>query len=66
MRDSAHSVASDSIREELLSVIQGAGAFRHFKATLRHRVESASFTFRTEALRQIALDWCEENQVGWQ
>jgi hypothetical protein len=66
MRDFAHSVASDSIREELLSAIQGAGAFRHFKATLRHRVESAWFTFRTEALRQIALDWCEENQVGWQ
>jgi hypothetical protein len=67
MRDFSHSVASDSIREELLSAIHGAGAFRHFKAALRrHRIESAWFTFRTEALKQIALDWCQENHVGCQ
>jgi hypothetical protein len=67
MQDFSHSVASDRVREDLLNAIHGAGAFRHFKDTLRrHRIESAWFTFRAEALGQIALDWCEENHIGWQ
>jgi hypothetical protein len=54
MRDFAHSLASDSIPEELPSAIHGTGAFRHFKTTPRqHRVESAWFTFRTEALNRV-------------
>jgi|SRR5579864_4540828 len=66
MEDFARSVESDRIREELLRAIHGAGAFRYFKDTLRrHNIESAWFAFRTEALRQIAIDWCEENQIVW-
>jgi hypothetical protein len=67
MRDFARSVGSDCIREDLLSAIHGAGAFRNFKDMLRrHGIESAWFAFRTDALKQIALDWCEENQIIWQ
>ena len=63
----SRSVESDRIRQDLLNVIHGPGAFRHFKLELRrHGIESAWFTFRTETLRQIALDWCEENHIGWQ
>jgi len=55
---------SDSIREDLLNAIHGPGAFRSFKDTLqRHSIESSWFAFRTEALKQIALGWCEENQI---
>ncbi len=57
MEDFSRSVEHDRIREELLRAIQGAGAFRCFKDTLRrHRIEAAWFAFRTEALRQIAID----------
>jgi hypothetical protein len=67
MRDFSRSVESDKIREELLQAFHGAGAFRNFKDTLRrHRIESAWFAFRAEALRQIALRWCEENHIVWQ
>jgi hypothetical protein len=66
MRDFSHSVTSDRIRGELLKAIHGAGAFRHFKAVLRrYRMESAWFTFRTAALKQIALDWCQENHISF-
>jgi len=66
MQDFSRSVESDGIREDLLRAIHGAGAFRNFKDTLqRHRIESAWFAFRTEALRQIALNWCEENRIVW-
>jgi hypothetical protein len=51
-------------REDLLNAIHGPGAFRNFKDTLRrHGIESSWFAFRTEALKQIALGWCEENQI---
>ena len=67
MKDFAFSVESDSIREDLLRAIQGAGAFQKFKDALRqHGIESGWFTFRAEALRQIALSWCEENQIDWE
>lgn len=60
MQDFSHSVESDRTREDLLHAIHGAGAFRNFKDTLRrHRIESAWFAFRTEALSQIALNWCD-------
>jgi Uncharacterised protein family (UPF0158) len=67
MRDFSNSVALERVREDLLNAIHGAGAFRHFKDTLRrHRIESAWFTFRAQALKQIALDWCEEHHIRWQ
>jgi hypothetical protein len=67
MQDFSRSVASDTIREDLLNAIHGAGAFRHFKEAIRrHRVESVWFSFRTDALTQVARQWCEEHQIGWQ
>ena len=66
MQDFAHSIASGNIRQELLHAIHGAGAFRHFKATVRrHRIESDWFAFRDDALTQIAREWCEKHQIGW-
>jgi uncharacterized protein UPF0158 len=67
MQDFAHSVTSKNIREDLLNAIHGAGAFRHFKEAIRrHGIESAWLTFRTDALTQIAREWCEEHQIDWQ
>jgi hypothetical protein len=67
MQDFARSVESDGIREDLLRVIHGAGAFRNFKDTVRrHGIEPAWFAFRAEALRQIALQWCDENHIVWE
>ena len=66
MEDFSHSVESDTIRDDLLFGIHGAGAFRHFKDTLRrHRIEQEWFSFRDEALRDIAIEWCEEHKIQW-
>jgi hypothetical protein len=66
MQDFSRSVESGGIRENLLRVIHGPGAFRNFKDTVRrHGIEPAWFAFRAEALRQIALDWCEEHHIVW-
>jgi len=67
MQDFSRSVEPESISEDLLNAIHGPGAFRNFKDTLRrHGIEKAWFAFRTEALRQIALSWCKENQIVWE
>ena len=67
MRDFSRGVESTQIREDLLHAIHGSAAFRMFKdAIRRHGIESAWFTFRAGALRQIAIEWCEENQVTWE
>jgi hypothetical protein len=67
IQDFANSVKSPKIRGELLNAIHGAGALRNFKFALRlHRIEPAWFAFRTDALRQIAIGWCEENDIPWE
>lgn len=66
MRDFSQSLQSNDIRQDLLSAIHGPGAFRCFKdAIRRHNIASAWFTFRTDALKQIAIEWCEEHHVIW-
>ena len=50
--------------EEHAFDMAGAGAFRYLKDTLqRHRREKEWFAYREEALRQIAIDWPEENGI---
>ena len=67
MEEFSRSMESGRIREELLDAIHGAGAFRNFKAALRrHHIDQAWFAFRAQALRQIALNWCEENHIVWE
>jgi hypothetical protein len=67
MQDFALSIEPGEIRDDLLDAIHGAGAFRNFKYALRvHRIESDWFEFRTNALRQIAIDWCKRNDVPWE
>jgi hypothetical protein len=66
MQDFSRSVESGRIREELLRTIHGAGAFRNFKDTLqRHGIEPAWLAFRAEALKEIALNWCQKNHITW-
>jgi len=50
--------------ELLYTSIKGKGAFRRFKDTL-HRLQLADewYVYRDAALRQVAIDWCESNQV---
>jgi hypothetical protein len=66
MEDFTLSVESERIRGELMSAIHGRGAFRNFKDSIRRlRIEKDWFTFRDEALREIAVEWCEENGLEW-
>jgi len=66
MEEFSRSVESEPIRDDLMRAIHGSGAFRYFKDTIRrHGIEPAWYAFRDEALRQIAIDWCEEHSIAW-
>jgi hypothetical protein len=66
MEDFSLSVTSNRIRDDLLRAIEGKGAFRYFKDTIRrHGIEKEWYAFRDQALREIAKDWCEENHIPW-
>jgi len=66
MREFAESVEPERFSDDLQNAIRGAGAFRYFKDTLhRYRREKEWYAFRDDALRQIAIDWCEEHGIEY-
>ena len=63
----SYSVGSERVRVELLDAIHGCGAFRTFKnAIRRNRIEQDWFSFRADALKEIAKEWCEEHAIVWE
>ena len=67
MKNFANSLDSSKIRDQLLHAIHGSGAFRMFKDTIRrHNIESQWFDYREEALKEIAIEWCEEHNLSYE
>lgn len=51
-------------KTELSSAICGKGAFHRFKATLRyHGLEQQWYDFKAEVFHEMAIRWCEENEL---
>ena len=60
------SMESPEVRDELLRSIQGKGAFRHFKDTIRrHGIEEKWYEYRRAAFEAIAIVWLEENEIPY-
>jgi hypothetical protein len=54
----------EELRDELLSLLHGAGAFRRFKhAVDRYGMTDGWYRFRAEAIEEIARDWLEANGI---
>ena len=64
MRQFADKLENEAQSETLRRVLHGRGAFRHFKDRL-HKLNLADawYKFRDDRYRQIALDWCTENNI---
>ncbi len=51
---------------ELLTRIQGSGAFRRFKeAIYRNGIQDAWFRYRQEELETIAINWLHANEIEY-
>ena len=54
------------ISETLLRDIKGRGAFGRFKDRIHELgIEDDWYKFKEEALKKIAVEWCEENQLTY-
>jgi hypothetical protein len=59
-------VGSERRYEDLRDAIRGRGAFRRFKDTAtRLGLIEAWYKFRGDALREIAIEWLEENKIPY-
>jgi hypothetical protein len=58
------SLKDREISENLHRAIKGKGAFRRFKnGIIRFDIEDEWYKYREEAIKQVAIDWCELNQI---
>lgn len=54
----------EGARADLRDAIHGPGAFRMFRHTIdRLGLRESWFSYRSEALKQIARDWLNENRI---
>lgn len=61
-----YSIEHDDIRDELCQAIRGRGAFRSFQDKIyEYSIAEAWYQYRDEALREIAIAWCEEHGIPY-
>ena len=62
----SYSLADEDLRVDCLRAIRGRGVFRCFRNELsRHGLWDAWHAFRGEALRKIAIAWCQEHGIAY-
>jgi hypothetical protein len=60
-------VRDESAAKALYRAIQGKGAFRYFKDTLDDLgIREQWFGYRNQAIREIAIEWCNDNQIEYE
>lgn len=60
------SIEDEEISDSLYYAIKGKGAFRRFKEGIhRYGITDDWYKYREEALKQMARDWCEENDIEY-
>jgi hypothetical protein len=61
-----YSVDDEDIRDDLCNAIRGRGAFRYFKDNIHeYGIADDWYRYRDDALREIAIAWCEENGIRY-
>ncbi len=58
------SIDNQEISDVLYDLISGSGAFRRFKdAIYRYGIEEEWHSYHDNALKEIAVEWCRENNI---
>jgi len=56
----------EELRDEMYSSIKGSGAFQRFKNNIHnHGIDNDWHKYKDEALKEIAIEWCEENNIEY-
>ncbi len=60
-------IKNKNIQEELDDAFYGKGKYRRFKETLRKfKIENDYYNFREKYLKNMAIEWCEENRIEYE
>ncbi len=66
MEGFVYSLPAGAARQELINAICGRGAFRRFKNGIRyHRLEQQWYDYRDQAYREIAIRWCQDQELEY-
>ncbi len=58
---------NQEIGDALCDLISGSGAFRRFKdAIYKYGVEDEWYNYRNNAIKEIAIEWCRENNIEFE
>lgn len=58
------SIEDDDLREIMYSSIKGSGAFRRFKENIfTYAIENDWYKYRDAAYKEIAIEWCKDNNI---
>jgi hypothetical protein len=64
MEDFCLSINDANMCDIFCRLIKGGGAFRRFKDALyEYGISDDWHKYRADALKQIAIDWCQENNI---
>ncbi len=60
------SLSDEELRDLMYSSIKGSGAFQRFKNNIHHYgISDDWYKYKDESLREIAIEWCEENSIEY-
>ena len=61
------SLDNQEISDILYDLISGSGAFRRFKdAIYRYGIEDEWHIYRNNSIKEIAIEWCRENNIEFE
>jgi hypothetical protein len=61
------SLDNEWLSRRMYDSIKGSGAFRRFKENIdRYDIEQLWYGYRDNALKQIAIEWCQENGLKYE
>ena len=67
MEEFIETIEDATIYNNLEIAITGKGAFRSFKDTCnRYGIENKWYKFRDERYKEIAIDWCNKNNIEFE
>ena len=67
MEDFAETISDTRLQNQLYISLNGSGAFRRFKDTcINFDIINDWYKFRDERYKEIAINWCKENNIEFE
>jgi len=56
----------EALRDKMYAAIKGSGAFRRFKDSIHnYGIADDWYKYKEESFREIAIEWCKDNDLEY-